>query len=189
MDRSALTLKGIAPRIAATVSCILCLSSILPTSVLADTEDSREYKIKAAYLYNLIKFVNWPSESSNEQAEPTHICIYRDNPFDHQLDKLLSRQAKGRPITVSYVTDREQLDPCNILFVAQSNGETDQLLQTISDLPLLTVGENKVFLDSGGIIGLIVQSNSVQLQINLSRAKALGFEISGNLLEIAKAVQ
>ena len=158
---------------------------------------SREYKIKAAYLYNLIKFVNWPPSASPPQTkEPaaTTICVYGYNPFSHHLDKLNDRTAKGLPIKVSYI-DGESLDSqaalpdCNIVFIAKSTPQQTSVLQQMIDQPLLTVGGHSDFLDDGGIIGLVVDENKVQLQVNLTQAKKLGFEISGNLLEIAKIVK
>ena len=163
----------------------------------ADELVSREYKIKAAYLYNLIKFVNWPSSAKKQhKTEPpaTKICVYGYNPFSNHLDKLTERTAKGLPIKVTYIDNlqadsKHALPGCHIVFISKSTPLQTSLLQAMSDQPLLTVGGHRNFLDDGGIIGLVVDKNNVQLQINLTQAKKLGFEISGNLLEIAKTVK
>ena len=167
----------------------------------ASAEDivSREYKIKATYLYNLIKFIRWPNnelKNSDTNSPPntavsstTRICIYGHNPFSQYLDKLTLKKAKGKKISVKYI-HRETVQPlCDMLFIAEQSQLTAEKLQELIQLPVLSVGESSEFLDIGGLISLTVKNNNVQLQINHSQAKAKGFEISSNLLEIAKRVK
>ncbi len=169
------------------ITCYLYLVAFIPTSALAsDDVVSREYKIKAAYLYNLIKFINWPA-SKLLSSTTTNICVYRANPFDGHLNKLSSRKAKGREITINYLKADDDRSNCHILFIPNAHADEIQLIEQ-SDQSILTVGENQSFLTDGGLISLVVANNNVQFQINLTKAKQLGFEISGNLLEIAKIV-
>ncbi|WP_159931068.1 YfiR family protein [Oceanicoccus sp. KOV_DT_Chl] len=154
---------------------------------IAEENFAREYKIKAAYLYNLIKFINWPASHTPEAA--TNICIVGNNPFDTYLDKLTTRTAKGLPINVRLLATTDEINNCHITFFSHKAGSNPKLIDRASRYPQLLVGENMQFLDNGGLISLVVVDNNVQLQINLTRAKATGFEISGNLLEIAKIVK
>ncbi|MCP3907205.1 MAG: YfiR family protein, partial [Oceanicoccus sp.] len=117
----------------------------------------------------------------------TNICVYRANPFDGHLNKLSSRKAKGREITINYLKTDDDRSNCHILFIPNAHADEIQLIEQ-SDQSILTVGENQSFLTDGGLISLVVANNNVQFQINLTKAKQLGFEISGNLLEIAKIV-
>ncbi len=170
------------------ISRYLCLLAFIAAPALANEDIvSREYKIKAAYLYNLIKFVNWPVTEQLSNTT-TNICLYGDNPFDGHLDKLSTRKAKGRNIQVSYLKANQDQSSCHILFISSSSSANTTLL-TQEHPYLLTVGEDNQFLDNGGLISLVVANNNVQLQINLTKAKMLDFEISGNLLEIAKVVK
>ncbi|MEE8058075.1 MAG: YfiR family protein [Pseudomonadales bacterium] len=169
---------------------------VMPGLALADDVTSREYKIKAAYLYNLIKFIHWPTRTSRQSSSQddipqlaTSICVYGKNPFSQHLNKLTTRQAKGRPIEISYIKKEEKLPRCDIVFIAKDSQFPTEILNELFKQPLLTVGESRSFLNSGGIIGLVVKNNKVQLQINLTQAKTIGFEISGNLLEIAKYIK
>lgn len=181
-------------RLAVTHITILIGALLLsPGLVCADENISREYKIKAAYLYNLIKFVNWPTDAQSDMNNDgqTLICVFGHNPFAKHLEKLSSRKAKGRGIEVKYVSDQDAPQTCNIVFISEENNNSSNMLLSSQniELPPLTVGENSSFVDSGGIVGLVVEDNSVQLQINLTQAKKTGFEISGNLLEIAEVVK
>ncbi len=170
------------------LSRYVCLLAFMAAPALAsDDIVSREYKIKAAYLYNLIKFVNWPP-SAELSTTTTRICVYGNNPFDGHLNKLSSRKAKGRNIQITYLETGQDQSGCHILFTPNSQKAATVHSESASD-HLLTVGENNEFLDEGGLISLVVANNNVQLQINLTKAKMLGFEISGNLLEIAKIVK
>ena len=163
---------------------VLLLASSMPA--VSNESRAREYKIKAAYLYNLIKFINWPKTATPQTT--THICVIGDNPFGQNLNKLTHRSAKGMPITVSHQANQITEDGCHIIFVAHKS-MSKNLLSTLSGQSILTVGEHQTFTEQGGLISLVVINNNVQLQINLSKAKAEGFEISGNLLEIAKIVK
>ena len=161
-----------------------------PAALQAQTDEAltREYKIKAAYIYNLLKFVNWP-EGSEIEALSTRICILKQNPFDGFLDALTEREVRGRSITVSYLDELAPDSGCSVLFIGQEVDYISGIMEDIRDSNMLTVGEESEFLAIGGIVALVVTNNNVQLEINLTQAKRNGFEISGNLLEIAKSIK
>lgn len=164
---------------------LVCMSNSVDSRADIDTSD--EYKIKAAYLYNLIKFIQWPT--GKDRFLVTHICIVGSNPVFNAFKKLSNRKAKGRPIEIHYHSDTDRLDRCNMLFIPRDYSNSRSLLSFISSSPILTVGERPSFIEQGGIVSLVVARNKVQLHINQSQAKSIGFEISGNLLEIAKIVK
>jgi hypothetical protein len=154
-------------------------------------ELSREYRIKAAYLYNLTKFINWPDEKAWTADAPITICVYGFNPFDTYLEKLSERTAKNRQISVRYlpVNSSDAIDRCQILFISQYNTTQPDLLKTSNlSLPILTVGDDPDFIAHNGLIGLVAVGNNVQLDVHLSRARQAGFTVSANLLEIAHKV-
>lgn len=173
---------------------LLLIAMTLAGQVSAE-EASREYKIKAAYLYNLIKFVNWPEENNDEAeqqqetAEDIKICVYGENPFGTYLNQLSERRAKNRDITVLYIDSPDAISNCQLLYVSRASKETATILTSIENTPILSIGETTDFTTRGGIVGLIIKNNNVQLQINLTQAKTVGFEISGNLLEIARIIK
>jgi len=192
-------METLLPRTAAQIMGIplLILAMSLAGTVSAE-EASREYKIKAAYLYNLIKFVNWPEElastenngSQNTTAETDiTICVYGENPFGTYLNQLSERQAKNRAINVLYIHTPEAINNCQLLYVSRNTEEIPAILSSIKETPILSIGETTEFTNNGGIVALIIKNNNVQLQINLTQAKSVGFEISGNLLEIARLIR
>jgi len=170
---------------------LLSLLALAAIAARASSDDlSREYRIKAAYLYNLGKFITWPDENDMPKDAPITLCVYGYNPFGNYLDKLQERQIRGRSIAVRYVGEHDAVAGCQLLFISQLNTTQPKLLNAPPPYPpILTVSDNQDFLDRGGEISLVTVSNNVQLDINLTRAKQAGFSVSANLLEIAHRIQ
>ena len=151
---------------------------------------SREYRIKAAYLYNLGKFIDWPDEDSMPKDAPITLCVYGHNPFDRYLDKLKDRQIRGRAIDVRYLGEHDHYEGCQLLFISALNTVWPKLLSAPPPYPpVLTVSDDQDFLNRGGLVSLVTVNNNIQLDINLTRAKQTGFSVSANLLEIAHRIQ
>jgi hypothetical protein len=142
---------------------------------------SREDQIRAAYLYNLIKFVNWPGDNRTITT-----CVYSNNTLWQYLSPLTTREVKGAPISISLIEDMKDLEPCQIVYISQDNKEALARLPRLSHQPILTVGENVEFLENGGIVALVTTNNRIQIQINLVKAKEAGLTLSANLLEVAQ---
>ena len=170
------------------LAALLCWLACWHQAVSAD-ELAREYRIKAAFLYNLSKFVTWPDEATAADT-PLTICIYGYNPFERYLEKLQERTVKGRPIAIRYIAEKATIDGCQLVFMSRHNTSQPALLKAPPPYPpVLTVGDDAEFLAQGGLVSLVRVSNSVQLDINLTRAKQAGFKVSANLLEVARKVE
>lgn len=170
------------------------LLSLLAMSTLSShalTDDlSREYRIKAAYLYNLGKFITWPNENDMAKDAAITLCVYGYNPFDNYLDKLQEKQIRGRAIAVRYLGEHDPVDSCQLIFISHRNKTLPKLLAAPPPYPpILTVSDDRDFLNRGGQVSLVTASNNIQLDINLTRAKQAGFSVSANLLEIAHRIQ
>lgn len=194
------------------LACLTLAASAKPGACdTNETAANREYQIKAAYLLNLIKFIKWPQADSKDIERLTNICLLGRNPFGTHLERLNNVTANQSIIEVSYhhgqgdghnidnyAQHREghderhtNLSQCEIVFVGNNNVDQQVLLDRANTLTdhALTVGESDNFIDQGGMVGLVVDSNRIELHINLSEAKRSGFEVSGNLLEIAQKVK
>jgi hypothetical protein len=169
------------------------LSAVLCAAVAGSAraeEPSREYRIKAAFLYNLTKFITWPDEATWAADAPITVCIYGFNPFDTYIRKLEQRTAKGRSLVLRYPTQPDQLRNCQMLFVSQYNAHKPDLRELQAELPgLLSVGDAPDFIAGHGMVGLVAAGNNVQLNIHHTRAREAGFAVSADLLEIAHKVE
>jgi hypothetical protein len=171
---------------------LLCIWVGLSQNVFAETNDvvSSEFKIKAAYLYNFLKFAEWETKVLPDSTEITRITILGDDPFGGAFDHLEGKTIKGKQLQITRISNIQDLKPCHLLYI--SNSERDQLkdiFEILEDSNILTVGETEKFAQLGGIIGLFVEEDEVRFAINLKAAEQAGIKFSSQLLQVAKTVR
>jgi hypothetical protein len=183
----------------------LVLSVILAgqgASVLwAAPQVSEEYQIKAAFMYNFIKFVEWPKDRFAGDKDPIVIGVVGKDPFGEVLDQIADKPVKDRKIVVKRFAPvaAEDADPIHpqldairqshVLFVCPSEKKVcKRLLAAIGDAAVLTVGDGPSFLDEGGMINLLVEERKVRFEISLVKARSAKLDISSQLLRLAKRV-
>jgi hypothetical protein len=150
-----------------------------------------EYQVKAAFLYNFAKFVEWPAQSFGSPSEPISICVLGQNPFGRILDEVVSGKALvGRQFTVRQVSDARQTGRCQIIFV--STPEPKLFRAILADLKAssaLTVGDVSGFAAAGGVINFKVEGDRVRFEINVQAARERSLTISSKLLNLAQIVK
>jgi len=166
---------------------LLLLLSCSASSALTDAVE-REQKIKAAYLYHLAQFIDWPETHALKTSQNINICAPGSSPFSSYLQNLSQRKAKGREIHLVEINKTAVATNCNILFLDINNELPPQMLERYAANGTITVGEQQTFIDHGGLIALPTVENHVRLLINFDKAKATGLYISANLLEVATLV-
>ncbi len=154
-------------------------------------EQSIEYKVKAAYLYNFSKFTDWPNDSAFTEQKTFTICILGDDPFGSAIAPIKTKYIRKQPIKLMYFS---QMDPginqCKILFIAETNTNAVQsILLTLADSNILTVGESSDFAINGGIIGFVINDGRVQFQVNKQAARRARLEIDPRLLKLGQVVR
>ncbi|MGA9884988.1 MAG: YfiR family protein [Candidatus Acidiferrales bacterium] len=149
-----------------------------------------EYQLKAAFLFNFAKFVEWPPSSFTSLQEPFSICILGTDPFGPVIDETLRGQMiEGRAVTVLRVQEAAQLRHCQVAFISASNKDTlAQILQTVRGANVLLVGETPGFAAAGGAIQFQMQENRVRFSINPEAAERAGLHVSSKLLSLATIV-
>ncbi len=170
-------------------------SAILPLILLAGliprcaAQPSLEYEVKAAFLLNFTRFIDWPAATLPDAASPFTICILGKDPFGHVLDDVLKGEAvNGRPLMVRRITQSPAPQSCQVVFI-EATGRA--LLKDLTSLGrgVLTVGEGDLFVRDGGMIGFVIDNRRVRFAINQSAAEAAGLKISSKLLSVARAVK
>jgi len=172
------------------VSLCIALLVCFPGHYLSCAQTVSEYQVKAAYLYNFAKFVEWPARDFPSPTAPVRFCVLNDQAFELKLNQIVKGKAiAGRPANVISVQNGEQSRSCHILFINSSQDRDAQhILEVLRDTSVLTVGETKGFIEEGGIINFVLQDDSVQFQVNHKVAKQVGLSISSRLLAVAKFV-
>jgi hypothetical protein len=160
----------------------------------SDSSDSSEYLIKAGFIYNFAKFVEWPTAAFAQPDSPIVIGILGTDPFGNLIDRIVENKKIGaRGLVVKRLrwgTDLKDLKECKILFVgASERGHLDELMQVVKGLPILTVGETPGFAERGGVIRFVLEDNRVRFEINVEAAHQADLTISSRLLTLARIIQ
>ncbi len=149
-----------------------------------------EYQIKAAFLYQFAKFVQWPDKVFADSSKQIVIGILGQDPFRDDLDNTVrGKYIHGRQIEIERYDRLDNINNCQILFISDS--ETKNLAMIFSKLrhaSILTVGDTENFSREGGIINFIRKANKIHFEINVDAAQAAGLKLSSKLLNLAKIV-
>jgi hypothetical protein len=157
---------------------------------------SREYQAKAAILFQVTQFAEWPAEAFGDAESPFLIGVLGDDPFGPLLDQAVKGQRqKGHPLEVRRYKTPETLEGCHLLFVCRS--EKDRLQEILKRLEApaarrwstLTAGEEPVFAEQGGVLQIGIQERKIHLQINVDAAARAKLRISSQLLRLATIVR
>ena len=152
--------------------------------LMAASPQAAEYEVKAAFLLNFTRFIEWPPADRPADA-PFGLCVLGEDPFGTVLDQLVEgERVDGRRLVVRRV--REASNSCDVLFFPKS--ESSRGLSEMRQ-GVLTVGESEDFLRQGGMISFIVENRRVRFDINLRAASRAGLQISSKLLNVARKVE
>jgi YfiR/HmsC-like len=154
------------------------------------TQLASESQLKAAFLYNFTKFVEWPQESFPSTSSPLQVCLLGDNPFGSDLIHITEGKAvAGHPIQIQTINDGHLAQACQVLFISSSERmPAKTVLTELRTASILTIGDSKNFAEEGGMIGLLVEDDRVRFEVNLHAANQAHLKISSKLLTLAKAV-
>lgn len=176
--------------------CPLCLRG---QQGMSASEQEKEYKVKAAFVYNFMKFVEWEGMSIEGFKDKKEIilAVVGDDPFNGGLDALKSKTIAEKQISLEYfeyaaLADQSQTDRlarCNVVFISGSEKDHySDIVSKVNKTSVLTIGDEKTFAVSGGIIAFDIESGKVCFDINLNAAKNNGVKINVKLLKLARAV-
>lgn len=152
----------------------------------AQGDVSSEAEIKAAYLYNFTRFVQWKNLPETSELS---LCVLNDREFWDALQPISGRSAQGRSITLSFIERFEPTASCDVLFVSLGPGrELSRIVEQAAGAGIMTVSDVEGFVDNGGVIGYVKQGNVIKFEINLEAARASELTFNSRLLELAVRV-
>ena len=162
---------------------VLSALALAISALTAASDPLPEYAVKAAFLYNFFKFVEWPASNEGGTFE---LCLMGEDPFGGALSSIEGKQARQRPLRINRIAGVGQARSCHMLFISeQAENRLGVLLRQLEDAPILTVGDAEGFVAAGGMIGLVMVDDRVQLEINLRAVEKAGLKISSQLLKLA----
>jgi ribosome-associated protein YbcJ (S4-like RNA binding protein) len=161
------------------------------TPGLAQDPVAKEYQIKAAYLYNFAKFVEWPAPAFTNNESPLVIGVFGPNPFGDELIAIAKdHKINGRSIVIKHVATLAEARGVHLMFFGDTeDGHIAGTLAALKENGVLTVGESEKFIASGGMISFVLEENRVRFEINAAAAERQGMKISAQLLKLAKTVR
>lgn len=165
----------------------VCSGLSAPTSA----QTVEESRVKAAYLYNFAKFVDWPSGTFRNPNDPAVICVVGDERTSDVLESaVIGKRANGRPVEARSPRSSEEFKSCQVLFIGFTDKERiAHLLNGLQRSSVLTVGQNDQFISLGGMINLALSHATIELEIDPEASNAAGLKISSRLLVIARLVK
>ena len=153
----------------------------------AQAQISREYQLKAVFLYNFVQFAEWPTNAFEGTNSPIVIGIVGPDPFGATLaDTLRGENVAGHPLTVQHFARPSDIKTCHLLFITQPEiRHVDEILKAVKDKPVLTVCDADTAATSQVMIRFVVENNKVHFRINPEAARAANISLSSKLLRVA----
>jgi len=160
----------------------------LATSSGRAAATASETEVKAAFLYNFVKFVDWPAEAFASDTTPFRVAVFGDEDVTGKLKVLLSdKKAHGRSFEVKRVFNPQDAKNSQIVFITAPESKRSMLiLDAVKKLTVLTIGESEEFLDLGGVINFVFEDTQLRFEINPEPAEKVKLVISSKLLRLAK---
>ncbi len=194
-------------KIRAYIFVVVVLVLFVGPQARADSIASPEYQVKAAFLYNFIKFVDWPKEKMGDSNEPIILGIIGKDPFSNAFEPIKDKPVKGKKVVISRFKELEELKKsgekdksflnreieslrkCHLLFICSSEEKNlREIINLVKDHSVLTVGDTNGFLEAGGIINFIMEEKKVHFEINATAAERAKLKIRSQLLRLSKKV-
>ena len=167
---------------------VICAVSMWPAAAAQATPPPLEYEVKAAFLLNFTKFIEWPSSTFRSASAPFRICITGENPFGNSLSRIVQGEhVNSHPLKVVRL-QRERASECQIIYFDRREKTATELIPRLGN-GVLAIGETADFLEIGGVIRFILENNRVRFDINQIAARRAGLEISSRLLKVARYVE
>lgn len=164
---------------------LLLVLTVVGVPLGAQDPVSNEYRIKAAFLHNFFKFVEWPPSAPADG--PLSICVAGRNPFGPVLEETIKGESiSGRPLDTRVILEPEP--GCHIVFVPDG-AATTAYLRAASGTPTLTVGERPDFIAQGGMVSFFLRESNVHFAINPLAAERVELRISARLLQLAEIAE
>jgi hypothetical protein len=167
----------------------ICFLPVATFSGHGEERIPNEYQVKAAFLFNFAKFVEWPADAFDGPDAPFILGVLGDNPFGSALGRIKGKTANGRKLLVYHFKEVDDINECHILFVSASEKEhLAKIFKALKHANILLVGDMENFAGQGGMINFIVKDQKIGFEINVDAVGSGNLIVSSKLLSLAKIV-
>jgi YfiR/HmsC-like len=177
-------LRGSGAGVAPFLVALLCLARLLADAAPASAPRvANEYDLKAAFIFNLAKFIQWPAEKFAHEDSPLVIGVLGDEALDRFTSSLRDKTIDKHRLVVRRIEQAKDLPECHVLFISRpAKQQVAELVETGRMSKVLTVGETDQFLELGGMIRFTLESDELRLEINDKRARSASLSIAATAL-------
>lgn len=150
---------------------------------------SPEYAIKAAYIYNILRFVNWQDVTAFKNTDSIKVCILGKHKFDQYLNPIKNKTIEAKPIQVNIIHAIDKIINCQLVFVGDSKTyPLENISEFVSDKKIVVLGDEFSFAENGGMFAFFVRDKRVHLAVNENALEKSGLKVSSLLLEICTVI-
>lgn len=171
-----------------------CICQVLwcVTIGTVQSQDRKEYMVKAAFVYNFTKLIQWPQTAFDSEGENFKIAVFGDDNLKESFRTIDGKASAGRVISIQYPDPKAEdykktLAESQIVFISRHTRleQVVRILNDIGDRPVLTIGEDKYFSRAGGVIQFFTRNDHLHFEINIKSAEAHQLKFSSRLLKLA----
>ena len=173
---------------AAVLAALLSLAAAAP--IRGQANPSIEYQVKAAFVFNFAKFVEWPLDTFKSENAPIVFCVFRHDPFGSALDEIIRGKAiNNRAVLARRITELSDLRACQLVFVSSVEYEhLSEVLKSLKGTSALVVGESEGFAERGGGIQFFPEDKKLRFAVNVDAIQRARLTVSSKLLALARIV-
>jgi hypothetical protein len=173
-------------------TAVIVMLALLHIPILqAQQPKVSEYQVKATYLYNFGRFVQWPPNVAAAEGNSFSICVIGQDPFGSALDSILAGETiDGKAVVAKRVAKAQDALNCRVLYISSSEeSRLKQVLMGLDKAGVLTVSDIPQFSQRGGMIQFVTAGNKIRFEVNLASAQEAGLTLSSDLLKVAATVR
>lgn len=166
----------------------MCLTVGCALQSVAYAQENKEHMVKAAFIYNFVKFVEWPGAKAIANQTSIDICVMGGSEI--MTTASVFKAASTPKLALSLVQEnniKAATEHCHVLYLGEGV-HTENTLRSLKGVPLLTVSDSEDFVDKGGMVGFVMHDNKIKLEVNTRAVTQAGMRVDAQLLEIALRV-
>lgn len=169
---------------------IFCLTVIAFHSFFASSSEAEERLIgenqaKAAFVFNVVRYVSWPPPNSDTVL----IGILGKGSLSSEWQSISGKSLNGKKLRVFKSNEIDDVLECQIVVIEETNHQKlSRILLLLKNYPILSIGDSPIFISSGGKLNVSLINNRISFTVNLAQARSVGLDISSNLLKLATEV-
>lgn len=161
-----------------------------PSSMEGQHSKPTEYEVKATYLYNFSKFVEWPDTVTQAQSDSFAICVIGHDPFGPALNAIVESETIAGKRVVARQIPSEDAASCRVVFISSSEDKRlKEVLASLGATSVLTVSDLPRFTQRGGMVQFVLEGNRIRFEVNSTAVERAGLALSSELLKVAVNVR